>query len=161
VGNKGYRKYLKKKDKESRAYEVDRDKIAEEARFDGKWVLRTSFENLHAAEMVIKYKQPLMVENLFLSEKSLIGIRPVYHKSDETIRGHVFYSHLALVLRRILEDRLEEKGFEMACGDVLQDLDRLEKVEIEQDRKRFVLRTQTQSVCGSIFQARYALKDWT
>jgi len=153
VGNKGYRKFLKKKDQEGPAYEIDRDKIAEEARYDGKWVLRTSLEDLDAAEVALQYKQLLMVENLFRSAKSLLETRPVYHKCDETIRGHVFCSFLALVLKKALEDRFEEKGFDLAWADVLQDLDRLEEVEIEQDGKRFVLRTQTQGVCGKVFQA--------
>jgi transposase len=153
VGNKGYRKFLKKKDQEGRAYEIDRDKIAEEVRYDGKWVLRTSLEDLDAAEVALKYKQLLMVENLFRSAKSLLATRPVYHKCDETIRGHVFCSFLALVLKKALEDRLKENGFDLAWADVLQDLDRLEEVEIEQDGKRFVLRSQTQGDCGKVFQA--------
>jgi len=153
VGNKGYRKFLKKKDQEGRSFEIDRDKIAEEARYDGKWVLRTSIENLDAAEVALKYKQLLMVESLFRSAKSLLETRPVYHKCDETIRGHVFCSFLALVLKKALEDRLEEKGVDAPWASLLQDLDRLEEVEIEQDGKRFVLRTQTQGVCGKVFQA--------
>ena len=66
-----------------------------------------------------------------------LGDWPVYHKCDETIRGRVFCSFRALVLKKAFEDRLEERGFDLVGVDVLQDLDRLEGVEIEPDGKRF------------------------
>jgi hypothetical protein len=47
---------------------------------------------------------------MFRTMKSILETRPIYHKRDETIRGHVFCSFLALLLRRALEQRLEEKG---------------------------------------------------
>lgn len=42
--------------------------------------------------------------------KSVLETRPIFHKRDETIRGHVFCSFLALVVRKELEDRLESIG---------------------------------------------------
>jgi transposase len=151
VGNKGFRKYLKARSKQG--FEIDRDKIENEARFDGKWVLRTSLDDLPAHEVALKYKQLLTVESLFRSAKSLLETRPIYHKRDETIRGHVFCSFLALALMKELEDRLEAKGYHLEWKDVIRDLDRLEEVEIKQDGKRFLLRSQTIGVCGKVFQA--------
>lgn len=52
-----------------------------------------------------------------------------------------------------LEDRLATKGHRLEWKDVIRDLSRLEEVEIEQDKKRFVLRTQCIGVCGKVFQA--------
>jgi transposase len=152
VGNKGYRKYLKRKGKEQ-VFEIDRDKVEQESRYDGKWVLRTNREDWGADEVALKYKQLLEVEQLFRSAKSVLETRPVYHKCDETIRGHVFCSFLALVLMKELHDRLEAKGLKLEWADIIRDLNRLQEVEIEQDRKRFVLRTQTQGTCGKVFQA--------
>ena len=152
VGNKGYRKFLKSKGKD-KGFEIDREKIKEDARFDGKWVLTTSIADLDAGEVALKYKQLWMVEQIFRSAKSLLKTRPVYHKRDETIRGHVFCSFLALVLMKELHDRLEAKGYHLEWADILRDLERLQQVEIEQDGKRFVLRTQTTGTCGKVFQA--------
>ncbi|MBU2551431.1 MAG: IS1634 family transposase [Proteobacteria bacterium] len=151
VGNKGYRKYLKSRGKQG--FEIDREKVEQEARFDGKWVLRTSLGDLPAEQVALKYKQLLTVESLFRSTKSLLETRPIYHKCDETIRGHVFCSFLALTLMKELEDRLATKGHRLEWKDVIRDLSRLEEVEIEQDKKRFVLRTQCIGVCGKVFQA--------
>ena len=151
VGNKGYRKYLKSRGKQG--FEIDRDKIKKEARFDGKWVLRTSLDDMPPDEVALKYKQLLTVESLFRSAKSLLETRPIHHKRDETIRGHVFCSFLALILMKELEDRLESKGYRLEWKDVIRDLDQLEEVTIEQDKKRFLLRTQCKGVCGKAFQA--------
>ena len=52
-----------------------------------------------------------------------------------------------------LHDRLEAKGLKLEWADIIRDLNRLQEVEIEQDQKRFVLRTQTQGTCGKVFQA--------
>ena len=150
VGNKGYRRYLSGGD--SPHFEIDEAKLAEDARYDGKWVLRTNTE-LDSAEVALQYKRLWTVEHWFRSCKSLLQTRPIYHKCDETIRGHVFCSFLALVLRQELQARLEERGHELEWADVIGDLDRLQVVEVEQDGKRFLLRSEAQGTCGKVFQA--------
>ena len=123
-----------------------------EARYDGKWVLRTSL-GLSAEDVALKYKQLWMVEEMFRSIKSLLDTRPIYHKCDDTIRGHVFCSFLALMLRKELQDRLEERGWAFEWADVIRDLDGLEEIELEKQGKRFVLRTEAQGVTGKVCQA--------
>jgi hypothetical protein len=150
VGNKGYRRYLSGGD--ARALAIDEAKIGEDARHDGKWVLRTNTD-LDAAGVALQYKRLWMVEHWFRSCKSLLQTRPIYHKCDETIRGHVFCSFLALVLRQELQARLEQRGHDLEWADVIRDLDRLQMVEVEQDGKRFLLRSETQGSCGQVFQA--------
>ena len=150
VGNKGYRRYLGGGD--SPGFRIDEAKIAEEARYDGKWVLRTNTD-LDSAEVALQYKRLWMVEHWFRSCKTLLQTRPIYHRCDETIRGHVFWSFLALVLRQELQARLEERGHELEWADVICDLDRLQMVEVEQDGKRFRLRSEVQGTCGKVFQA--------
>jgi hypothetical protein len=149
VGNRGYRKYLK----QSKAkFEVDEAKLKQEARYDGKWVLRTNTD-LPAADVALKYKQLWMVEHVFRSTKSILETRPIWHKCDETIRGHVFCSFLALVLRKELDDRLAEHGHKLEWEDVMGDLGRLQYAEVEQDGKRFWLRSEAQGTCGRVFAA--------
>jgi hypothetical protein len=150
VGNKGYRRYLSGDG--SSHFEIDEAKLAEDARYDGKWVLRTNTE-LDTAEVALQYKRLWMVEHWFRSCKSLLQTRPIYHKCDETIRGHVFCSFLALVLRQELQARLKERGHDLEWADVIGDLDRLQLVEVEQEGKRFLLRSEAQGTTGKVFQA--------
>jgi hypothetical protein len=149
VGNKGYRKYLRAGGKQ---FAVDEDKIKEEARYDGKWVLTTNTD-LPAREVALKYKQLWMVEDVFRSMKSLLDTRPIFHKCDETIRGHVFCSFLALLLRKELEDRLARKEWKLEWADVIRDLDNLIEMEVAISGKGYVFRGQTPGVAGKVFQA--------
>jgi transposase len=149
VGNKGYRKYLRAGGKQ---FAVDEDKIEEEARYDGKWVLTTNTD-LPAAEVALKYKQLWMVEDVFRSMKSLLDTRPIYHKCDETIRGYVFCSFLALLLRQELEERLARKEWKLEWADVIRDLDNLVEMEVSIGGKGYVFRGQSSGVAGKVFQA--------
>ena len=149
VGNKGYRKFLRAGGKQ---FTVDEDKINDEARYDGKWVLTTNTD-LPTAEVALKYKQLWMVEEVFRSMKSILDTRPIFHRRDETIRGHVFCSFLALLLRKELEDRLAAKQWKFEWGDILRDLDNLVEMEISINGKGYSFRGQTAGAAGKLFQA--------
>jgi transposase len=149
IGNRGYRRFVKASGKR---FAIDEEKIRQEARFDGKWVLTTNTE-LSARELALKYKQLWQVEAIFRTMKSELATRPIYHKCDDTIRGHVFCSFLALVLRKELEQRLLERGWTLEWADVIHDLDRLQEIEIRVQGKTYSLRTETKGSVGKLFQA--------
>ena len=149
IGNKGYRKYLKI-DRDS--VSINQDKIESESRFDGKWVLITN-TNFSAEEVALKYKELWQVEQVFRDVKSVLETRPVYHQKDANIRGHVFCSFLALVLRKELDRRLEESGDSFEWANIKQDLKALQEVEIEDNGKALALRTECLGTCGKLFQA--------
>jgi transposase len=149
IGNKGYRRYLKM-DKES--VSIDQDKIEYEARFDGKWVLTTN-AHLSAEEVALKYKELWQVEQVFRDVKSVLDTRPVFHKRDETIRGHVFCSFLALVLRKELDRRLEAAGHRFEWADIKRDLQALQEVVVEESGRSLTVRTACSGTCGKVFQA--------
>jgi hypothetical protein len=139
VGNKGYRKYLQAGPGER--FTLDEAKVKAEARYDGKWVLQTNLAD-EPKIIALAYKELWMVEDMFRMMKSILETRPIYHKRDETIRGHVFCSFLALLLKRALEQRLEEKGETWEWAEILRGLDNLQEVEAKFQGKRFVLRSQ-------------------
>ena len=150
VGNKGYRRYLKVEG--DRHFAIDEAKLEEEARYDGTWVLRTNTE-LPAAEVALQYKKLWMVEQWFRSCKSLLDTRPIFHRRDETIRGHVFCSFLALVLRQELQARLQARGHHFEWADVVRDLERVQYVEVAQGGKHYLLRSELQGTAGHVFQS--------
>ena len=145
VGNKGYRKYLRSC---GRRFEIDEAKVTSESRFAGKWVLQTDMEELSAAEVALKYKQLWMVEEMFRTTKTLLESRPIFHKCDDAIRGHVFCSFLALVLRKELQDRLEASGHHFEWAEILADLEALQYTRVEYQGKRFLLRSEAGGTCG-------------
>ena len=92
-------------------------------------------------QAVLRYRDLIQVEELFRTAKALLRIRPIDHSSDAAIRGHVFCSFLALVLRKELDERCHAAGFRPEWGDVLRDLDRLQEVDLGKDGRRMILRT--------------------
>ena len=138
VGNKGFRRYLKTISEEH--FAIDPDKIEEEKKFDGIFVLRTNTD-LNPLEAMLCYKQLWTIEQTFRTAKHLFSTRPIFHKLDETIRGHVFCSFLALVLKAELEERIAALGRVDSWPEVIADLDSLAETEIDYDGKRFIVRS--------------------
>jgi len=149
IGNKGYRKYVKSTGEH---FSIDEDKIKHEERYDGTWVLQTNTQ-LPMVDVALKYKQLWMVEEIFRTMKSTLETRPIYHKCDETITGHVFCSFLALKVRKHLQDRLGARNEKLEWADIIHDVNELYEMEVTHHGKRFVLRSETKGVAGKVFQA--------
>jgi transposase len=149
VGNTGYRKFLRL---EKGAFSLDMQKVETEARYDGKFVLRTNTE-LPAAEVALQYKRLLLVEQFFRAVKSMLDSRPIFHQGDETIRGHVFCSFLALLLHHELEQRLKKQANHFEWDVIRQDLESLAEVEVREGEQWYLLRTALQGVVGKVLQA--------
>ncbi len=140
VGNKGFRRFLANGDDDG--FAADRAKIEEDAKYHGVFVLRTN-ASLSPLQTMLIYKQLWTVERAFRTTKSLFETRPIYHKLDETIRGHVACSLLVLVMKKELEVRLAaaDKDVRASWHAVIADLDNLTETEVQQDGKRFLLRS--------------------
>ncbi|RPI81403.1 MAG: IS1634 family transposase [Planctomycetaceae bacterium] len=150
VGNTGYRRYLRS---QGASFEIDEEKIQREERYDGKWVIQTDRADLCSTDVALKYKQLWMVEDMHRTGKSLLETRPIFHKRDETIRGHVFCSFLALLLRTELLQRVESRGDEVEWVRMLSDLQALRLTDVVHHDQRFQLRTDVRGDCAAAFRA--------
>jgi transposase len=150
VGNKGYRRYLKVEG--SGHFVIDEKQIKAEERYDGIWVLRTN--TVYNAETVAHvYKALWTVEDIIRTAKSILEIRPIYHKCNETIRGHVFCSFLALLLKTELERRMKFADLQCEWAQVLRGLEALQQVEATFQDKRFLLRSQLGAEASAALRA--------
>ena len=138
VGNAGYRRFLAAPDGDG--FAIDPAKVEANAQFDGVFVLRTSL-SMSALAVVLRYRNLLVVEQSLLAAKTMLATRPVFHRTDAAIRGHVFCTFLALVLRKELLDRLAARGGVPEWQCIIDDLLDLSAVEVEQDGRRALLRT--------------------
>src|SRR5712664_444598 len=113
VGNSGFRRYLKTVSAEH--FAIDEARVADDARFDGLYVLRTN-SKITPLQVMLRYRDLLRVEQLLRQAKAVLATRPIYHSSDMAIRGHVFCSFLALLLVKELEDRLRRAWHRRRMG---------------------------------------------
>ena len=139
VSNKGFRRYLTTPGGDH--FTVDPERVAEDARFDGVFVLRTNTK-MTALQVVLRYRNLLAVEDAFKTAKALLATRPIFHKTDAAIRGHVFCSFLAVLLRTELFERLASRNHKnLEWQHIVDDLADLSEIEVEQDGRRARLRT--------------------
>jgi hypothetical protein len=150
VGNKGFRRFLKIE--ANSHFAIDPDRVAAAAKFDGIYVIRTNAQ-VSPLVVALRYRERWIVEDIFRTAKSIINTRPIFHQRDDTIRGHVFCSFLALLLRKELIDRLVAAGRQYEWGDVIRDLDQLVQTDVDQAGRRLRLRPAAPGCSGAVFQA--------
>ncbi|MBK7423026.1 MAG: IS1634 family transposase [Propionivibrio sp.] len=90
-------------------WRFDEEKIAAEKCFDGCYIIcgNVPAERMSKRELVASYKSLALVEDAFRNLKTVqLEIRPVYHKTDDRIRAHVFLCVLAYYLQWHMNQRL-------------------------------------------------------
>jgi transposase len=127
---------------------LDRAAIAREAKLDGKWLLRTSDETLSPADLAVAYRQLYQVERGWRDMKGALGLRPVFHHSEDRIRAHVQLCWLALLLIRVVENATGESW---RC--VRDELERMHLVTLQTAAGRVAKRSLTTPGQRRIFAA--------
>jgi Transposase DDE domain len=84
---------------------TDLGRAKAEENLDGKYLLRSADPQMSAEDIAAGYKQLLEVERGWRDMKSVLDLRPVYHRLEERIRAHVLLCWLALLLIRVAENR--------------------------------------------------------
>jgi hypothetical protein len=154
IGNNGFRRFVAKDGE--KAFTIDYAKAKDEERLDGKWLLVTNADQatMSATDLALRYKQLWMVEDIFRSMKSLLETRPIWHKHDETIRGHVFCSFLALVIRKELQDRLEKAGHgALEWADIVRGLRSIAEFDLTVSDKKFTVRSNATGAAAKAITA--------
>ena len=93
------------------------------------------------------------VEDIIRTAKSILETRPIYHKCNQTIRGHVFCSFLALLLKTELERRMKFADLQCEWAQVVRGLEALRQVEATFQDKRFLLRSQLTGEASAALRA--------
>ena len=116
-------------------YEINTKALAHARLMDGKLLLVTNVADLKPAEVVTRYKSLADIERGFRVLKSEIEIGPVHHRLAKRIRAHASICFMALILYRVMRQRLKEKGYENSPERALSQLRRIQHHRIEVDKK--------------------------
>jgi Transposase DDE domain len=150
IPNRGYRRFLKIRAGQCM---IDQQRVEEDARYDGKYVLRTTTE-LPADEVALAYKNLLWIERLFRDLKSLLETRPIYHHwVKDNVKGHIFACFLALYLVVVLRKKIAALGRSIEWADLMRDLSQLRAIGLHLDDQHYLLRTELRGTAHVAFQA--------
>ena len=132
---------------------LDRRRIEDDARYDGKWVLRTN-GNLSTADAALAYKGLWQVEQAFRTLKTPLELRPIYHWTELRVRGHIIVCFLAFTLRQILTKRLAERSFDGSFVELIEGLSRVRAVLLDDGNgHRYRLRDEIPAAAMPAFRA--------
>lgn len=105
-------------------YRVDEAALARAGLMDGKLMLITNVSDMMVTEVVACYKSLADIERGFRVLKS--HIEPVYHRLPERIKAHASICFMALILYRVMRQRLQRAGSALSPESALADLCRIQ-----------------------------------
>ena len=96
-------------DKSSNAHFINEDKITEEEKYDGYYVIVTSELKMSNEDILNAYRSLWKIEETFKITKSELETRPVHVSLKEHIEGHFLTCFLSLLLLRLIENQVGHK----------------------------------------------------
>ena len=112
------------------AYEIDHDALALAQLMDGKLLLVTNTPDLSPQGVVDRYKSLADIERGFRVLKSEIEIGPVFHRLPERIKAHAALCFIALILYRVMRQRLSSADAPLSPERALEELQKLQRHQI-------------------------------
>jgi transposase len=135
------------------SYELDEEALSHAERVDGKLVLLTSVADFSPQQIVERYKALADIERGFRVLKSDIEIAPVYHRLPERIRAHGLICFLALLLHRVMRQRLKANGSPHSPSTALELLRRIQQHRATLAERSYTGVSKTSPEQLSLFEA--------
>jgi len=137
---------------EAKGITLNRKRIQKEARYDGKYVLKTT-TSLPSDEVARAYKNLWMIEHAFRDIKDIFKIRPIFHWTPSRVRGHIFVCFLAFLLTCTLQRRLFEIEVKESVWKVIRDVSKVKAVTLYVKDQAYLLRTELKGLAHKAFRA--------
>lgn len=147
---RGYGRYLKIE--EGGRATINWKRVEREARYDGKYLLRTTTA-LSPAEVAQAYKDLWRVEHAFRDLKSNLELRPMYHWTPARVRGHIGVCFLALVVESALQRLLRDRGCQESVAQVMEAVSQVRAVKVELEGQLLLSRTDLPPLAQKAFAA--------
>lgn len=79
----------------------------------------------------------MYVERAFRTMKSVLEVRPVWHRLEERVRAHALICYLALLIHRYLERALKAAGLGLSADHAFESLNHLGAATMQVDDKQY------------------------
>ena len=134
---------------EGKALLLDEEKIHEEEKYDGYYSIVTSELTMSDTEMRKVYRGLARIEDSFKVTKTCFKSRPVYVRTNEHIEAHFATCFLALVLIRLLEQKLDHA---FPVGRILDSIKKYNCTHLDANRWQFTFYDEIIEACGKAFE---------
>ena len=136
------------KDSATFSYQLDRDKLRQARRREGRYLLRTNLTEDDPAQLWRYYLQLVAVEQAFKSLKGDLAIRPIFHQQEARIEAHIFVAFLAYALHVTLGRRLHALAPGLTPRSVLEKFAAVQMIDVHvptTDGRELVLTRYTEA----------------
>ena len=155
IGNSAYKSFISinktGKGEEQIEVKIDESKIEKLKRFDGITAVETNTD-LSTVDVVRQYKQLITVEHSFSDLKTTLECRPIFHKTDHNIKGHIFINFLALLLYSTLFHQLGDSFEEKSRYEIIAALKEIQVHHVQENKRKYLIRTELtpifQNICS-------------
>lgn len=127
---------------------LDEEKIQEEEKYDGYYSIVTSELTMSDEEMRSVYRGLAKIEDSFKVTKTCFESRPVYVRTNDHIDAHFATCFLALVLIRLLEQKLDHA---YPVGKILDSIKKYNCTHLDTNRWQFTYYDDIIEACGKAF----------
>jgi len=111
-------------------FSLDRKRLRRVRRREGRYLLRTNLTAQQPDALWTFYIQLTEVEQAFKEIKHDLGVRPIFHKTEERIEAHIFVAFLAYCLQVTLKANLRELAGGTTPREVIEKFKTLQMVDV-------------------------------
>ena len=111
-------------------YQLDRQKLSEVRRREGRYLLRTNLIASDPAQLWQFYLQLVEVEAAFKTLKGDLAIRPLFHQQERRIEAHIFIAFLAYCLHVTLGQQLKALAPGLTPRSVLEKFATVQMIDL-------------------------------
>ena len=129
------------------SYRLDRNKLRQVRRREGRYLLRTNLTENDPAKLWSYYLQLVAVEEAFKNLKGDLAIRPIFHQHQDRIEAHIFIAFLAYCLHVTLARRLHALAPGLTPRSVLEKFAAIQMIDVHiptSDGRELVLTRYTE-----------------
>ncbi len=112
------------------SYHLDRAKLRQVRRREGRYLLRTNLSGDDPAELWGYYLQLVVIEEAFKTLKGDLAIRPIFHQVEPRIEAHIFIAFLAYCLQVTLARRLHALAPGLTPRSVLEKFAAVQMIDL-------------------------------
>ena len=114
----------------SLSYRLNRKKLAQARRREGRYLLRTNLTDSDPARLWELYLTLVKIEEAFKTLKSDLALRPIFHQREDRIEAHIFIAFLAYCLHVTLGRRLHALAPGLTPRSVLEKFAAVQMIDV-------------------------------